>query len=104
MRRLTAVTATAATFTLASCYEHPVRTSGDPGQTRQVYDANLDDSKPGFFDQLFWGDPPAGQDAAEYYRLKRAGQPIPPVRVPQPTKIAPEPPSAAPSSLPGDAP
>ncbi|MBM4111054.1 MAG: hypothetical protein FJ254_06835 [Phycisphaerae bacterium] len=67
---------------IAGCYEHVVRTSGDPSTPRQTYDPNVDDSAPGFFDQLFWGDPPAGQDPVEYYRLKRAGKDIPPSRVP----------------------
>jgi type IV pilus assembly protein PilB len=51
----------------AGCYKHVVRTSGDPSMPRQTYDPNVDDTQPGFFDQLFWGDPPAGQDPVEYY-------------------------------------
>ena len=73
----------------AGCYKHVVRTSGDPSMPRQTYDPNVDDTEPGFFDQLFWGDPPAGQDPVEYYRLKRAGKDIPPTRVPQPLPTPP---------------
>jgi|GEM_PF-1200586 len=71
------------------CYKHVVRTSSDPSMPRQTYDPNVDDTEPGFFDQLFWGDPPAGQDPVEYYRLKRAGKDIPPTRVPQPLPTPP---------------
>jgi hypothetical protein len=49
----------------AGCYKHVVRTSGDPSMPRQTYDPNVDDTQPGFFDQLFWGDPPAGQDPVD---------------------------------------
>jgi hypothetical protein len=79
----------------AGCYKHVVRTSGDPSMPRQTYDPNVDDTEPGFFDQLFWGDPPAGQDPVEYYRLKRAGKDIPPTRVPQPLPTPPAAPQPA---------
>jgi hypothetical protein len=79
----------------AGCYKHVVRTSGDPSMPRQTYDPNVDDTQPGFFDQLFWGDPPAGQDPVEYYRLKRAGKDIPPTRVPQPLPTPPAAPQPA---------
>jgi hypothetical protein len=79
---------------LGGCYEHVVRTSDDPSLPRQTYDPNVDDTNPGFFDQLFWGDPPAGQDPVEYYRLKRAGKDIPPTKVPRPL------PTPAPVTLP----
>lgn len=84
---------------LGGCYEHVVRTSGDdPSMPRQTYDANVDDTQPGFFDRLFWGDPPAGQDPVEYYRLKRAGKDIPPSRIPPRTPLPPEVPAAAPNA------
>ncbi|MEY4103186.1 MAG: hypothetical protein RL461_388 [Planctomycetota bacterium] len=88
-------------LTCTGCYKHVVRTSDDPSMPRQTYDPNVDDTEPGFFDQLFWGDPPAGQDPVEYYRLKRAGKDIPPTTVPRPLPTPP--PASAPSGS-GNAP
>jgi len=89
VRMLRALLLSCCLLPCAGCYKHVVRTSGDPSMPRQTYDPNVDDTEPGFFDQLFWGDPPAGQDPVEYYRLKRAGKDIPPTQVPQPLPTPP---------------